>query len=208
MTDWAPRAPEVLARDQDTAVARYLAHSLELAEARAKAQELSATSREQRLDLARRTEARRREHEVVQRLSAQRIAEARALVESTPRAVLAHRSSWLRTQVATGLRSAGCTVVASLDNGAEASGAVIAEQPDLVLLEDLLPSMPGQQIARRARAFAPKALVAAQVSAVEQVEQFRQAGAVAVFTRSATPAVIVERLLRCLATGLEDYALD
>jgi CheY-like chemotaxis protein len=206
VTGWVPRSPTDVLAAQEAAVASYLGHVQDLADLRLRAQDLVETSREQRLDVARRADARRREHEVVRQLSAERVARTRAALQS-PTAVLAHRSTWLRTQVGNGLETHGITVIASVENGAEASGTVIAEQPDLVLLEDLLPSMPGLQVARRARTFSPGSVVAAQVSGLPVAEDFRREGALVVLTRSVPPQVIVERMVRCLQTGLEDYAL-
>lgn len=167
------------------------------------AAETTRPSREMCLDLNRRREARQREHEALLARSQQMLARSgEQLAETVPvRAVLAHRSSWLRDRVAQGLVEAGVQVVGEFEDGAEASGTIIAEQPDLVLVEDLLPTLSGLQVLRRARTFAPWAVTGVQVMDSNGVDAFVQAGASAVFTRRVPPDELTDELLRCLRTS-------
>ena len=54
-----------------------------------------------------------------------------------------HRQAWFRGKVASGLQAGGVAVEADLENGADALGAVVAEQPDFLLVEDKLPMVSG-----------------------------------------------------------------
>ncbi len=55
-------------------------------------------------------------------------------------------------------------MVASSGNGADAVGTVVAEQPDLLLVEDLLAMVPGELVVREAARFSPSTVVRAQAS--------------------------------------------
>lgn len=164
------------------------------------AAETTRPSREMRLDLNRKRHARHREHEALLARSQQMLARSgEQLAETVPvRAVLAHRSSWLRDRIAQRLVEAGVQVVGEFEDGAEASGTLIAEQPDLVLVEDLLPTISGLQVLQRARTFAPWAVTGVHVMDSSGVDRFVRAGAAAVFTRRVPPDELVDELLRCL----------
>lgn len=157
-------------------------------------------TREMRLDAARRLEARRREQQAVLDRAAEHLRASGAVLGSRApvRAVLAHRNAWLREKVATGLLSAGVVVVGEYDDGADAAGTIVVEQPDLVLVEDRLPTVPGLEVVRRVRRFCPAALVAAQVMDGGDVVLALDAGAQVVFTRRTPPADMAAELLRCL----------
>ena len=160
-------------------------------------------TREMRLDVSRRMEARRREQAaVVARADAHLRASGTVVAKNAaPRAVLAHRSTWLRDKVAARLTDSGVTVVASLEDGADAAGVVVVEQPDLVLVEDRLPTLPGQELVRRVRSFSPRTLVGVHVLDGGAVAPFMDAGAQAVFTRRIPPVEIADELLTCLKAG-------
>ena len=157
-------------------------------------------TREMQLDARRRRDVDVREQSALQAHAQRQLSESAHLLASVvrPRAVLAHRNAWLRTKVADGLRAHGVQVVAVLDDGADASGAVIMEQPELVLVEDRLTSMSGLEVLKRAQAFAPKSLVAAQLEDSSQLHRFLDAGARAVFTRRTAPADIAAEAVQCL----------
>ncbi|MBW3611859.1 MAG: hypothetical protein KY438_10085, partial [Actinobacteria bacterium] len=71
--------------------------------------------------------------------------------------------------------AAGVRVVARLDNGADALGVVVAEQPDLVLVEESLAMLPGQEVVREIRQFSPHTLVVAQVAYGDRAGQMLDA---------------------------------
>jgi CheY-like chemotaxis protein len=161
-------------------------------------------TREERLDLNRRQAARQREHEALLARSEQVLRppdDVLAPAGPVPvRAVLAHRNVWVRDRVAQRLAEAGVEVVGVFEDGADAAGTVVAEQPDLVLVEDLLPTMPGLQVVRRVRTFAPQAVTGASVADGSGIEPLLEAGASAVFTRRVRPDEVADHLLRCLTT--------
>lgn len=165
--------------------------------------EKSRLSREMRLDLTRREEARRREHRAMLARSDRMLQiSGEQLAERVPvRAVLAHRNAWLRGRVAERLSQAGVEVVGEFEDGADAAGTIVAEQPDLVFVEDLLPTMAGLQVVRRVRTFASAAVTGAQVVDSSSIEPFVAAGAAAVFTRRVPPVEMAEQMLRVLASS-------
>lgn len=159
-------------------------------------------TRETRLDLSRRMEARRREQAALVSRTDQHLREsAQALSGRDPvRAVIAHRSGWLRDKVATRLAESGVLVVGSFEDGADATGAMVVEQAQLLLVEDRLPTLPGIDVVRRVRAFCPRTVVAAHVADSGGVPTFADAGAQAVFTRRMPPADIADELVTCLSS--------
>lgn len=167
------------------------------------AAESSALSREMRLDLNRRMEARRREQQaLLARAGTQLEASGDVLSgRARIRAVLAHRHAWLRDAVAARLTTSGVQVVGAFEDGADTSGTVVVEQPELVLVEDRLPTLSGLEVVLRVREFSPGAVVGAQVLDAAGVAAFVDAGAHAVFTRRVPPVEIADGLLQCLVSG-------
>lgn len=165
------------------------------------AAEAAALTREMRLDLSRRMDARRKEQEaLIAHADAQLAASGRVLAQhGSLRAVLAHRNEWLRTALADRLIEHGVQIVGVYGDGAEAAGTLVAEQPDLVLVEDRLPTVSGIEVIRRAREYAPDALVFAHVLDGSSVDQMVAAGALAVFTRRIPPREIADQLMACVS---------
>jgi DNA-binding NarL/FixJ family response regulator len=121
--------------------------------------------------------------------------------------VLAHRSQWFLAKVTSALEAAGLTVVARLSNGADAVGVAVAEQPDLLPVEDNLCIVTGEEVVREVRRFSPHTAVAAQVPYGDSVGRLLDAGAVSVFTRQVPPADVAHALLqqmRASKPGLPD----
>lgn len=162
-------------------------------------------TREMRLDLSRSGEARRREQEALVARADAQLRESGGLLGGGPglRAVLAHRNAWLRDRVAQRLEERGVAVVGSFADGAEAAGTIVVEQPDLVLVEDRLPTLSGVEVVRRVRTFAPEAVVGAQCLDGDGVRPLVEAGAQAVFTRRIPPLDIADQLVECLGAGAE-----
>jgi CheY-like chemotaxis protein len=159
-------------------------------------------TREARLDLSRRTEALAREHAAMVARTDLHLRRSGELIGvGLPiRAVLAHRNGWLRNKIAARLTEQGVAVVGSYDDGADAAGTVVAEQPDLALVEDRLPTLRGLDVVARARSFAPDTVVGVQVADSGSAPPVVDAGAHAVFTRRIPPAEMADRLLSCLGT--------
>jgi len=160
-------------------------------------------TRENRLDLNRRLEARRREQQaLVERAAAQLRASGGVLAgRLRPRAVVAHRNPWLRDAVAGRLRDQDVEVVGLFDDGADCAGTLVVEQPDLLFIEDRLPTLTGVEVVQRARDFSPRTVVGAQALDASSVAALFDAGAKAVFARRVPPAEMVDQLLVCLDGG-------
>jgi CheY-like chemotaxis protein len=164
------------------------------------AAESVALTREMRLDASRRAEARRREEQAL-------LARAEVQLRSSGdglsgrvqvRAVLGHRNAWLRNTVAQRLEQLGVAVVGVFEDGADVAGTVVVEQPDLVLVEDRLPTLSGLEVVQRVRTFSPQSVVGVQVLDADAVQQLVDAGADAVFTRRIPPLDIADQLVACL----------
>ena len=160
-------------------------------------------TREMRLDLSRRMDARRREHAALVARAEQHLREGGGALSAAARrrAVLAHRNAWLRDSVATRLVDLGVEVVGAFDDGADAAGTVVVEQPDLVLVEDRLPTVSGLELVQRIRAFSPSTVVGVQCLDEGGVQRFVSAGAEPVFTRRISPADMAEHLVGRLSGG-------
>jgi hypothetical protein len=143
------------------------------------------------MDLARRLDVIRAEHRaIVERTDAQ----LRSSVELLQRTHPAARDRgapqpWFRTRCPPtsprAHRGRG-----ELTNGAEAVGAVVAEQPDLLLVEDSLPMMSGEDVVREVRAFAPLTRIGAQVAHDDRIAAMLEAGAHSAHTRRVPPAEV------------------
>ena len=160
----------------------------------------AAASREARMDLARRMDVIRAEHRaIVDRTDAHLRSSVELLQRTAPRrAIVVHRSSWFTDKVCADLALRSIHVVASLTNGAEAVGATVAEQPDLLLVEDSLPMMSGEDVVREVRAFAPLTRIGAQVAYDDRIASMLEAGADTAYTRRVPPADVAEGLAALL----------
>ncbi len=181
-----PRSDLDVARQQLEAIDRW--H-----DARRSTQEAAqrtTASREARMDLARRLDVIRAEHRaIVERTDAQLRTSVELLQRTTPRrAIVVHRNSWFMDKVAADLGLRSIEVVARLTNGAEAVGAVVAEQPDLLLVEDSLPMMSGEDVVREVRRFAPHTRIGAHVGSDQRIVAMLEAGADTAYTRRVPPA--------------------
>ena len=190
---WQPRSELDLAAQQLHAVERFN----RARQMREDATAAAARSREMRMDVARSLDVLRREHDAVVQRSHEHLLASGDLLRSVARrrAVVAHRDDWFFRTVVRVLEGQGVQVVAATDNGADAVGLVIAEQPDLVLVEDTLAMLPGVEVVREVRHFAPGTVVTAQVAHGDRVGQLLDAGAAAVFTRRIPPADVALSLL-------------
>ena len=170
------------------------------------AAQAALNTRESRLDLHRRMEARRREQQALLARAAEQLRTTGGVLSgrAKPRAVLAHRNPWLRDTVANRLREEGIEVVGLFDDGADCAGTLVVEQPDLLLVEDRLPTLTGVEVVLRARQFAPRTVVGAQAQDAGSVAELFDAGAQAVFTRRVPPADMVDQLLACLDGAATD----
>jgi CheY-like chemotaxis protein len=182
---WRPRSEVELAAQQLRAIDRFNT-ARRLAERAAAA---ASRSREMRMDATRRLEVLRREHAAVVARAHEQLRLTGDLLCTTAaqRVVLAHRNAWFVGKVSRALEDEGLQVVAQVDNGADAVGVIVCEQPDLVLVEETLAMVPGEAVVREVRALSPQTLVAAQVQHADRSAALREAGASLVFTRAVGP---------------------
>ncbi|MCU1672140.1 MAG: Two component transcriptional regulator, LuxR family [Frankiales bacterium] len=197
---WTARTGPELVRDQLAGIGAWNAshRPLTLVEDDAAA---AGRSREMRLDLARRMDVVRRQHEAIVARTGQHLAQSTRLVrDAAPaRAVLAHRNAWFLEKVGAGLVAAGVDVVAQVENGADAVGVSVAEQPDLLLVEDKLPMINGAEVIRQVLQFAPRTLAVAHVSYEDAIAPLLEAGARTAFTRRVPPAEVARDLCLLVA---------
>jgi hypothetical protein len=151
-------------------------------------------SRETRMDAARRLEVLQRQQSALK---------ARARTRATQaalRAVVAHRHPWFLEKVVELLQAADVAVVEHhLENGADAIGVTVAEQPELFLVEDGLLMVPGDEVVRQTRRFCPDTLIAAQTPHADRLGLLLEAGANTVATRLVPPDEVVKQALGLLA---------
>ena len=161
----------------------------------------SPGSREDRMDVARRQEVLAAQQAgILRRLDAQLEGSAAPLRSGlAARAVVVHKNSWFCSKLVAVLQEGGVEVLEVVGNGAEGLGVVVAEQPELVLVEDVLPMLPGEDVVREARALAPRAVVVAQVDYPERVPALLEAGASAAYTRRVPPVEVAAGMLAQLA---------
>lgn len=158
-------------------------------------------SREERLDLARQQEVMRREHQALIAQTDQQLRSSGVPLQrqAQRRVVIAHRSEWFASKMSEVLEAQGVRVAAWLENGADAVGAVIAEQPDVALVEDALAMLSGEQVIRELRQFCPDTIIVTQVTHGARVGSLLDAGAAAAFTRSVPPGEVAQKILELLA---------
>jgi CheY-like chemotaxis protein len=152
-------------------------------------------SREAKIDARRRLDALRRANAALVARSKVAVVVAQQLPPgAAPRALVVHRQDWMRGKLVLGLRGQGLEIVAEATDGAEALGIAIAEQPDLVVIEDRVPSMTTTEVLRSLREFAPGTVSAAQVEHGDEKEEMLEAGASVVFSRRTPPAELCEQV--------------
>ena len=89
------------------------------------------------------------------------------------------------------LERAGVSVVEVHEDGAAGLGSVVAEQPDLVVVQEQLPWKDGLEVVREVRRFAPSARIAVHLDRPSAERDAREAGADAVFPRATRPVDMV-----------------
>jgi len=195
---WTPRSYADLVADQLVAIAAFQQDRRVVEEV----VDAPGQSREQRLDARRRLDVLRRQSEALLAATATAMDRSGGVLRAIgPRALLVHRNEWLRRRVAQDLERCGVHVVSQLDNGADGVGVLIAEQPDVLFVEDTLPMVSGLQLLSAARRYAPRSLLSVQVGYDDQLPAAFQAGAVAAFTRRIPPADIGAELARLVSAS-------
>ncbi len=193
---WTPLSAADLARRQVEAIDRW--HRAR--KASEQTADLLARTREARLDRDRLLGITRREHEAIVLRTAEQLRDSARVLrrEAGRRVVVVHRNDWFKDKVCGVFADHGIDVVARLDNGADAVGACVAEQPDLLLVEDSLPMLSGAQVVRRASVLSPHTISAAHVGHDAAVATLLDAGARSAWTRRVPPADVALELCRLL----------
>ena len=196
---WRPRSELDLAAQQLRALEQFH-RSRHMSEQAAAA---AARSRELRMDSARSLEVLRRQHDAVIARSHEQLRASGQLLRSSAerRAVLAHRSEWVVGKLVSVLQQRGVCVIGSTDNGADAVGLVVAEQPDVVLVEDTLAMLGGLEVIREVRRFSPGTVVVATASYGDRIGGLLEAGATTVLTRSVPPQDLARSMLELVGAG-------
>lgn len=191
---WRPVSPVDLAQRQLEAIDRWN----RARRASEQTADLLTRTREARLDRDRMLDVTRREHDaIVQRTEAQLRDSARLLRrDASCRAVVVHRNEWFTGKVCAVLEEHGIEVVARLDNGADGVGTCIAEQPDLLLVEDSLPMLSGAQVVRKVVSWSPHTIAAGHVGHDGAVASMLDAGARSAWTRRVPPVDVGLALCR------------
>ena len=197
-----PRPPAEVISDQLRGIALWHEARRALEQAHAAAGADQPLSREMRLDLDRQMDVIRRQHEAMLQCLDDHLTTSPRLPRSTsrPRAVLVHRNEWFLGKLVDGLRSGGVDVIAILENGADAVGVAVVEQPDLLLVEDKLPMISGTEVIRQLGRLAPRTLTAAHVVHEGAVAEALAAGARAAFARRVPPAEVARELCSLVCT--------
>lgn len=152
-------------------------------------------SRYQRMDVAYEVEALRRTHDAIKGCCARGLhAAIEPMRWAAPTAVIAHRQPWFSNKLALHLSQLGMTVLVRTDNGAEALGAVVAEQPDVVFVGDRLAMMAGDAVLAESRTYAPRTLLVAQASGQERDAALRVT-ADTVIRRDHPPRLVADLLV-------------
>ncbi len=189
------RRPALSPADRIVRQARAIDAWLTARRERERVLQARSMSRDERMDVAREVEALRRTHDAIKGRCARDLdTEMDALQSPGVTAVIAHRHAWFVGKLALLLGEHGVTVLVSTDNGAEALGAVVAEQPDIVLVGGRLAMMHGRALLAESRLYAPGALLAAQASDLQEGDTLR-AAADSVFLRHHTPTVVADALI-------------
>ncbi|HVM18685.1 MAG TPA: hypothetical protein VM433_03620 [Mycobacteriales bacterium] len=114
------------------------------------------------------------------------------------RAVVAHRHLHFADRLSQALSARGVQVIGASENGAEALGVVVAEQPDLLVIGDALVMLSAAELLSEVALFAPSTFRAVQVSNSNGVGLMLDAGAHSVFTRQLSQEETADQLLALL----------
>lgn len=176
--------------------------------ARHLAEQVAATraqSRETRMDLGRRLEVLREQHAaIVERTHESLLSSVRLLHCTAPRrAVVGHRNVWFADKLCGDLTRRGVQVIGRFESGAAVVGASVAEQPDLVVVEDRLAMLSGEDVVREVRRYVPDAVIAAQVAYDDRVALMLAAGATVAYPRRVPPLEVSADLERLFTADLQ-----
>lgn len=101
--------------------------------------------------------------------------------------LVVHRHRWFTDPLCRSLADDDTAVPYVIADGADGIGIMVAEQPDVVVIEDRLSSVTAVDFVTRARRLAPRTAVAVQITTAQTSTEVLTAGASAVFTRRLGP---------------------
>jgi hypothetical protein len=161
-----------------------------------RAADMPGLSPEARLDAGRRIDVRRREHEaMLERLAVGDDDTGCCLPTSVPtRAVVALRHIWARDSLSGKLMQRGLRVLCAPSDGAEAVGVCVAEQPDLLVVGELLAMPSGPSLISEVTRFCPRTVVVGYVRDESAVGDLLEAGAHTVCTWRMPPDDMAQTL--------------
>jgi uncharacterized protein GlcG (DUF336 family) len=125
-----------------------------------------------------------------------------------PRVVLAHRSLWMLSKLEAALARRGAVVVAVVDDGADATGVTVAEQPDLLIAENRLATVTALQLVTLLREHSSGTQLVIYGGFGPELNVLRSHGAGLAFDRLVSPDDVVEESLESLrgSAGQRAYA--
>lgn len=158
--------------------------------------------REERLDAARRRDVlRRQELAMNEHAEHMRKREAAGRQDERPSALVVHRQPWFRERVTSDLQQLGLRVAACVDNGADGVGIAVAEQPDVLVLDEHVAMMTSAAVLRQLATYCPSTRVLVQAEGPGAREEYLRDGAAEVVSRAVPPADVATAAL--LLAGLD-----
>jgi len=107
-----------------------------------------------------------------------------------PRAVVVHREPSFRAELEEALAGRGLRIVGGGKDGAVALALAVVEQPDLLVLDDDLPSLDTAELLAAVRRFAPLTAVLVRTDGGQETAALLAAGASAVLSRQLGPGAV------------------
>lgn len=107
-----------------------------------------------------------------------------------PRAVVVHREPSFRAELEQALTGRGLRIVGGGKDGAVALALAVVEQPDLLVVDDDLPSLATAELLAAVRRFAPLTAVLVRTDSGEETAALLAAGASAVLSRHLGPEAV------------------
>lgn len=124
---------------------------------------------------------------------------ARAVAART--VLIVHRDQWFAGRLSQALADDDTAIPYVSADGAAGIGILVAEQPDVVVIEDRLTSVTAVDFVTRAGVLAPRTAVAVQITTAQAAAEVLAAGASAVFTHRAPPADAAQHVEALLTAG-------
>lgn len=153
-------------------------------------------SREMRDQDVRRLEVLRRKHEAVISRTDEQLRSSGVRPSATLRRRVVLAAPEADAGVVAALEGHGLRVVAQVDNGADAVGITVVEQPDVVVVREPLAMVTTEDVVRDVRRYSPETGIVAFAVTHERARACADAGATVVLTGGLPTAGLVGRVLR------------